>query len=118
MVKSFHCKFLEHLAPFCSVQDDLTATLPESLWFTADHHFEEMVEVAKAYHAQRSLHLIDIFGYSGKVSKAWERQGFRTAQFDVLIGGRSHDLLSKRGFLNLLRFIAQDLFLLFFIGLC
>ena len=85
------------------LQDDLSATLDEPLWFHAAEHVEELRTFARGFKGTRYLHLIDIFGYSKKMSQAWSKRGYKAAQYDILLGGRSDDILSKRGFLNLVR---------------
>ena len=85
------------------LQDDLTATLPESSWWVADDHEAEVASVLAAWSGERTIHVLDLFGYSGSISRAFEKKGYRAVQYDVLLGGRSHDILSKRGFLYLVR---------------
>lgn len=86
------------------LQDDLSATLDESLWFVADDHVDELVSTMRSLvNMRRDLHCIDLFGYSGKISKVWRSAGYSAEQYDVLRGGRAHDILSKRGFLFLMR---------------
>lgn len=81
----------------------MSATLDEKMWWTADAHLDELREVVRSYDGDRLLHCIDIFGYSGKVAKQWQSKNFKAEQYDILRGGRAHDILSKRGFLHLLR---------------
>ena len=51
----------------------------------------------------RDLHCLDIFSASGSVSQAFTTHGFRAGQYDIQCDNRGHDIVGKRGFLNLLR---------------
>ena len=85
------------------LQDDVSATLDESRWFVADEHIEELKGYMASWKGNRWLHLIDLFGYKTKLTRVWSERGYQAQAYDVLLGGRAHDLLSKRGFLFLTR---------------
>ena len=85
------------------MQEDLSATVNEAAWFVAADHMEELMGMASSWGGRRDIHLIDLFGFSGSLAQQWARHGYQSVQYDVLIGGRVHDLCSKRGFLCLLR---------------
>lgn len=86
-----------------SDQDDVSASLPERDWFVADNHYTELKGVVNSFCKPRTLHCLDIFGFTGKIAKAWTKRNYQAESYDILRGGRSEDLLSKRGFLRLLR---------------
>lgn len=81
----------------------MTASLPESSCFVADDFENELLERARSFTGSRTLHCLDLFGFSGKVSQIWSKQGYESERYDILRGGRSEDILGKRGFLNLMR---------------
>lgn len=93
------------LGAFCAAapKEDMTASLPESSWFVADDFENELLERARSFTGSRTLHCLDLFGFSGKVSQIWSKQGYESERYDILRGGRSEDILGKRGFLNLMR---------------
>jgi hypothetical protein len=43
------------------------------------------------------------------VQRCWTKQGWQAAALDIKIGGSSHDILTKRGFLNFLDHIMMML---------
>lgn len=86
----------------------MTSTLAETSWWVADDHVAELKDYLRAYQPVRTWHLIDLFGYSGAMSRIWRMKGFFAVQYDVLLGGRRDDILTKRGFMHLLRSFAQQ----------
>jgi len=50
-----------------------------------------------------------MFGVSRAVQRCWTKQGWQAAALDIKIGGSSHDILTKRGFLNFLDHIMMML---------
>ena len=86
-------------------QDDLSASLSERLWFDASLHQDELTTFMNSWHGTRDLHCIDLFGFSGSIAKQWTKAGFKAQQYDILLNPRSDDLLSRRGYLHLTRFL-------------
>ena len=89
-------------------QEDLGASLPESHWFQAELHVQELDNFMSAWTGPQDLTCLDVFGYSGSIAKCWRREGFTSEQYDIGLNRRSHDLLGKRGFLHLCRCWAQS----------
>ena len=88
----------------CAVlQDDTFASLPEENWFVADKHLPELQQVVGTFSGQRTLHCIDLFGFSGSIYRKWVQKGFEAVRYDIALNPRADDVVSKRGFLNLLR---------------
>ena len=84
-------------------EEDLRATLDETLWYDAESHSQEIRSFMDSWQGARDLSCLDVFGFSGAVRKAWEARGFTAAQYDIGLNPRSDDLLSKRGYLHLTR---------------
>ena len=82
-----------HLHAFCCCR-----------WF----HAEDNVHALRALVASQrhsvlpSIHVLDVFGASGRVTEAWTRHGSVGFSYDIKIS-REHDICSLHGFLLLLR---------------
>ena len=70
------------------VQDTAT-TIPQTSWFDASLHEAWLHDYIDSWQGplQEELWCIDLFGASEVIKKAWEKQGFKAAAFDILIGG-------------------------------
>ena len=72
-------------------------------WYKPEEHKDLLVQWISetADVIERTLHCIDVFGASGRVSKTWERAGYSAESFDVKLSPR-HDLCSEQGFKTLM----------------
>ena len=84
-------------------QEDLSASLGEQFWFDAEAHEDELLAFMSAWQGPRDLCCLDVFGFTGAMSKYWKDHGFSSEQYDIQLHPRSDDVLSKRGFLHLMR---------------
>lgn len=85
--------------------------MDEGQWFTASDHMPELVEYMQSFQIglEPNIHVLDLFGYSGKIAATWRKNGYVAEEYDVLRGGRAHDILSKRGFRHLLRCLVLEI---------
>ncbi|CAE7304715.1 RHM1 [Symbiodinium pilosum] len=74
------------MAPFVLVallvDDTLTSTAEEN-WFYAHQHIEELSAIMTRWTGERTIHCIDLFGYSGSVAKYWRDQKYEAYQYDI-----------------------------------
>ena len=64
----------------------------------------EVIEIAQAMMTQtkRVYQVLDLFGASKQISKAWEAEGFNAASYDIK-SNKKHDICSKTGFMELIK---------------
>lgn len=103
------CWLSTSLSHLFAWQEDLCASLPEEKWFHAEQHKEELETLMRGYQGIQDLTCLDVFGFSGSITKAWRDKGFTAEKYDIALNPRSNDLLGKRGFLCLVRYLTVTL---------
>ena len=77
-------------------------------WYKVEDHVVElqqwMAQVDQV--SERVLHVLDFFGASQQVTKAFQRGGYVGASFDLKLS-RTHDIVSEFGVKTLLRMALQ-----------
>lgn len=82
-------------------KDDTTTSHQPEEWFIAANHWGEICKFVDQYSGAPDLHVVDIFGYSRSIAKAWKRRGFRSAAWDIRLCP-SMDAVSRAGWFGLL----------------
>lgn len=83
--------------------DDVqSSTADEAQWFYADQHLPEirqfMAQAART--CTRSISLLDLFGASERMSRAWQSHGLLTASYDIK-NDQQDDITTRGGFFRL-----------------
>ena len=84
------------------IREDTTASVPASQWFYAQEHWSEIAWFVDHWRGPRDLHLLDCFGASQKMAKAWKRRGFKASAYDIKLSTDTMDIVTESGFYNLL----------------
>ena len=78
---------------------------PQSPIFSAEDHIDEVVEAVRCFDKlklARDVHLVDLFGGHGALSKAWSKNRHGTILFDTAASGEDHNIISRDGFFRAL----------------
>ena len=77
-------------------------------WFRPEEQMESLLDWTsqEACRAKKKFHLLDLYGASRKMAKAWEQDGWRAVSFDIKFGP-SFDITSERGFRHLCQIAVQ-----------
>jgi len=78
---------------------------PQSPIFSAEDHIDEVVEAVRCFDKlklARDVHLVDLFGGHGALSKAWSKNKHGTVLFDTAASGEDHNIISRDGFFRAL----------------
>jgi hypothetical protein len=77
--------------------DDTAVSVEEAGWFYAADHEQELTAFLINWHGTQHLSCVDMFGASAKLARCFRRQGFDAECFDIKIGGRSMDIMTRTG---------------------
>ena len=78
-------------------------------WYAPENHPEELQHfAAHAIHMQKTLHVLDVFGVSKRMTQAFERVHLSGFSYDIKLS-KSHDITSESGFKLLLKAAMQIL---------
>ena len=79
-------------------------------WWPAEDHVAELQQFVRMSQttSRKVYHVLDIFGASKRVTKAFQSKGYRGFAFDVKLS-RDHDLTSRKGVMTLLRKVMEKL---------
>lgn len=83
--------------------DDTTTFTDETSWFDAsDTANKQHIELyVSQWEGTRDMHILDLFGASASVRKAWEDRGWKGESYDIKLNPK-HDITSASGFYVLL----------------
>ena len=87
-----------------NLEDDCCTMTPDTEWYRARDHDEELLPLARNYSGPRDLDCLDAFGASGQVAAEWKNRGRNAVSYDIKRHGRKNDITSRKGvhaFLNL-----------------
>lgn len=99
------------------------ATRLRPRWFAAEANLKELQKfVARGSQVAKELHVLDLFGCSGRMREAFEHQGMKGLSYDIKLS-KAHDITTEAGFRYLLRkswkkLDVKNSMLAFFVGLC
>ena len=82
--------------------EDTTTTVLEEDWFDAEANGPSLMSAVRQWAGERTLHCLDLFSKSGMAYWEWHFEGFYSAKCDVTDNLVDHDILSRKGFKNIL----------------
>ena len=82
---------------------DTTTRVPEEEWFNAKANHIELLEEVRQWTGARTLHLLDLFSKAGVAYWEWLDEGYHAGKCDICDPFVNYDILSRRGFKNILR---------------
>lgn len=91
------------------ISADTTCSVGEDQWFCAKDHFDEIAQWAKAFDGPRTVHLVDVFGASQRLSRKWSKHGYASRAYDIKLSTEEapQDILTRNGFFQLLQWLLE-----------
>ena len=83
------------------IEQDTTSSVEPSQWFLAQDHWLSIRSYVQKWQGPSDLHVVDVFGASQSIAKAWTRRMYRAASFDIKIN-ESMDVTTESGWYSLL----------------
>ena len=77
--------------------DDAATGIPETEWFAASHHMEELEEYCVQWKNPRVLFCLDLFSKSQRIARTFQKNGWASAAFDIATNP-DEDILARDGF--------------------
>lgn len=80
---------------------DASSHVPEEEWYVASGDWSNLLKHCRAWNGKRDLMCVDVFSYSQRIRKTFERAGYKAMAYDIK-SDPGFDITTKGGFMRLL----------------